>query len=72
MTPTHDNHALKALAEEVRPELDDEWFEGATAYIGERVVNLAPCVQDGVSFFHGVWADARFESLPHKILGEKT
>ena len=48
MSIKSDNHALKALAEEV----------------GMRAVrNEGPRIQDGASYFHGIWNDSRFASL---------
>lgn len=55
MSIKSDNHALKALAEEV-------------GEVGMYTVrDQGPRVQDGCSFFHGIWADARFTSKPLRL-----
>lgn len=53
MTIKSDNHALKALAEELAAP------EGMYAVRDE-----GPRVQDGTSYFHGIWNDSRFASKP--------
>lgn len=49
MSIKSDNHALKVLAEEVRM---------------HAVRDEGPRIQDGASYFHGIWNDSRFASLP--------
>lgn len=49
-----DRHYLKSVAEELA-EQDEPKPEGMYA-----VRNDGPRVQDGTSYFHGVWQDSRF------------
>jgi len=59
MTIKSDNHALKALAEEVYGEAVSPLHMYGVIEPDELSAMCAPRVQDGTSYFHGIYKEAR-------------